>query len=90
MKNKINPDTPRRFTGIYDVNKNPICEGDIIVRTRWGACLNALEFPHEVVWSERNGRWVLRYFYGDVYPLYEGVPFKIIGNIHDNPEVLKK
>jgi uncharacterized phage protein (TIGR01671 family) len=68
-----------QFTGLYDKNKKPIYEGDIV---RYG------DTVHEVVFEHRNSTA----YFGLVYSENETLPFghyqdlrqiEIIGNVHE-------
>ena len=78
------PDTIGQYTGLTDKNGKKIFEGDIIVCRSFSG-IN--DFQNSVVeWCElllcfRAGKHSL---YGDFEQEYE-----VIGNIHDNPELLK-
>ena len=61
-----------QFTGFYDKNKKEIYEGDIIK----GLCRNWVVFFQEGLFKTKVGQYLL-----------EG-EFEIIGNIHENPELL--
>lgn len=77
--------TVGRFTGLTDRNCVKIFEGDIV---RYGDTI------HRVVFEQRNGTA----YFGLVYAACETLPFghyqdlkqiEVIGNIYDNPELLK-
>ena len=77
-KNQVDSATVGQFTGLYDVNKKRIFEGDVV---RWinktckviekDACCFAI--------SESNAHWI-HYLYDQS---------EVIGNIHDNPELME-
>ena len=86
----IDPNTVGQFTGLYDKNGKEIYEGDIL---RFG------NFPSvvcEVKWNERITAFCIRFYFernlgsrtlGEWVICERSV--EIIGNIHDNPELLK-
>ena len=83
----INPKTLGQFTGLTDVNGTKIFEGDIcrntktneIVSVKWHGTMAGY------VWSKRSGEGYL-YDFGALFRAFENC--EVIGNIHDNPELL--
>ena len=67
-----------QFTNLKDKNGKEIYEGDILRSP-------ANEF-FEVFWNDTAGRWVFNGFCFDVENLKF---FEVIGNIYENPELLK-
>lgn len=86
----IDPETLCQFTGLYDKNSNKIWENDI--------CDRKEKYPEVVKMA--NGDWTLDYSYAlgrDYGNSYCNLGFyvnerkcvEVIGNIFDNPELLK-
>ena len=87
----LHPGSLGQFTGLFDKDGKEIYEGDILRRKDSGALLK-VEFRHGAFGYE---------YYGDFHswagnhnftfnPFDTDVDFAIIGNIHDNPELLKQ
>lgn len=81
----IDADTVGQYTGMHDKNGTKIFEGDIV---KYG------DTVHNVVFEQRNGTA----YFGLVYSTLETLSFgyyqdlkqiEVIGNIYDNPELLK-
>lgn len=81
----IDADTVGQYTGLTDKNGTKIFEGDIV---KYG------DIVHNVVFEQRNGTA----YFGLVYSTLETLSFgyyqdlkqiEVIGNIYDNPELMK-
>lgn len=79
----VDPETVGEFTGFKDIDGNEIFEGDIIQRE---------EKPKQAYKIEMiDGVWcgVVGYDYQSLNWLLLYHSMKVIGNIHDNPELLE-
>ena len=85
----IDPDTVGQFTGLYDNKGNEVWEGDIVryrltdERYKKNPRIKTLLIHYE----DSSARFMA----GDIYwkTLWRE-KVEVIGNIHDNPEILKK
>ena len=74
---QVIPNTVGQYTGLKDKNGKEIFEGDIL-SLRTGR-------PHVVRFE--NGAFILE---DSAIPMSFAIKFEIIGNAHDNPELLKE
>lgn len=80
-KCKIDPNTVGQFTGLKDKNTKDIYEGDIVIRHGRGVAKDS-----RGVVLYQSGQFVISM----LCPLYYDIQdIEVIGNIHDNPELLK-
>lgn len=84
----VRPETVGQFTSIKDGNGTEIFEGDIIeVTLRYN---NAIVSTYNAIVDQKEGAFGFNNkqgfcpFYGQIHENY-----KVIGNIHDNPELLE-
>lgn len=81
MKEKVNEVTVGQYTGLTDKNGKKIFEGDIV--RCWGGeqCQGYHEFEEEITVNDMTY---------DAYYVGQWDGFLVIGNIHDNPELVKE
>ena len=81
------PETVGQYTGLTDKNGVRIFEGDI-VRTKYGRICKVVWFAPQLCWDlyplESKSKAP------DTYDLFKSENLEVIGNIYDNPEILKE
>ena len=84
-KGEVFEETVGQYTGLDDKNGKKIFEGDIVKILFEDGTYEA----GAVVWSDANARYKFHSPDGAAYGIDRTVCMEIIGNIHDNPELLK-
>lgn len=80
------PETVGQYTGLTDSSGKNIFEGDILRYGENGSL-------YTVIFEEGSFCYSIRKYYNSFADCEFGIPsslFKIIGNIHDNPELLNE
>lgn len=84
----VSPETVGQFTGLTDKNGTKIFEGDIIAHHAQG---DIIVNRGAVVWDARDGRWAYQlHTMQPGFYMHNPEAVEIIGNIHDNPELLEE
>lgn len=80
----IDPETVGQYTGLKDENGKKIFEGDIVERFWFGKmCIYQISYDNGL--ASFIGQASIKFTTFD----YDSAEFEIIGNIHDNPELLE-
>lgn len=86
LRADADPETVGQYTGLKDKNGKRIFEGDIIKRFWLGA-----EIIYCVQYDGENAHFIGKALNKSGFTTFDndGEMFEVIGNIHDNPELLK-
>jgi len=86
-------DTIGEYSAKLDIHKKRICEGDIV--SLWPKQYPTIKSDYEVLFDGNEFTLIHAKREGDKYGVYThrfnlyGDEYKVIGNIHDNPELSK-
>lgn len=85
----VDPATVGQDTGLKDKNGDRIFEGDICRNTKTGEIVSVAWHGTMAgfVWSKRKEKSHL-FDFGELFRAYD--KYEVIGNIHDNPELLER
>lgn len=85
----IKEETLGQYTGLTDKNGTKIFEGDIL-KTKYGRLCKVewVSSPCDVCWDLTPIE--TKHEYADEYDLWRSINLEVIGNVHDNPELLEE
>ena len=90
--NLIDDETVGQFTGLTDKNGTKIFEGDIVKHIQKYEISGEVKSIAVIKWNEAYSCWSVEYTNGRITAFLgtEYHKLEVIGNVHDNPELLKE
>ncbi len=82
-RHKVDPETVGQFTGLTDKNRKLIFEGDIVNYNN-----GLVSEIFKVVYNEKYARFTFTKP-NTVFAVFDTEKCEVVGNVHDNPELLK-
>ena len=82
---EVIPSTIGQYTGMDDRNDTKIFEGDIVEVNRLGG-----KYRYQICYDKGLARFIGLRGIGFTKFTYDSDKFEIIGNVYDNPELLKE
>ena len=88
----VNPETVGQYTGMTDKNGTKIFEGDIVKHIQKYEISGEVKSIAVIKWNEAYSCWSVEYTNGRITAFLgtEYHKLEVIGNVHDNPELLKE
>lgn len=89
---EVIPETVGQYTGLKDTNGKKIFEGDIVKyeNNQAGAYKIGQKMTGFICFDEKTGSYVAKNNFQKHADFWFAIDIKVIGNIHDNPELLKE
>ena len=93
----VKPETVGQFTGLHDKDGRDIYDGDLVEMMRTPEKMRKLVITRHIVTSDSVTSWTFRSLTKQVLGFrmsgmgeFDSYRFKVVGNIHDNPEMVQQ